>query len=321
MKAGEIYEPGKIRLIDVPDLALDAHREPGWVLFEPQLGCLCGSDIPYFACEPRFMPEVGHSLHEIIGRVVASTSDQFPPGTRILHMPKFLHGLIERIWIKEDQAIPLDPELDDEQAVLSQPLGTVIAALKQLPNLLGQTVVIVGQGPIGQLFSAACSSMGARKVIAIDRLAYRLETSSRMGATDVIDGSKQDPVNAVHQLTGGAMADLVVEAAGHHEFALNLCVELVRKRGRIIQFGIPPEHDAGLLLEQLFRKVVTLHTSVLDQPHRDYSMAMRWIRDGCIDVKPLVTHRFPMAEVQTAFEHYRDRKDGAIKVFIEYPAF
>lgn len=65
---------------------------------------------------------------------------------------------------------------------------------------------------------------------------------------------------------------------------------------------------------------MTVHTSVNPDFRRDFPPAMQWIGEGLIDVKPLMTHRFPLSEIQTAFETFRDRKDGALKVLVEFPS-
>jgi threonine dehydrogenase-like Zn-dependent dehydrogenase len=317
MMASEIYEPGRIRLVDVSPAELDG--TPDRLLFKPELGCLCGSDIPYFN-RRAVPPKIGHSMHEIIGRVLATTGQRFQVGDRLLCKEPEQRGLRERFILDEAEAVTLEPGLSDEQAVLSQPLGTVVYGLRKLPDLTDATVAVVGQGPIGQLFCAALRSRRARQIIAVDPIAHRLQVSLKMGATDAVNAAAGDPVAAVRRLTGGVGADLVVEAVGHQEFALNACVQMCRHDGAVMQFGIPPHDGAGLNLREIFRKNLRVYTSVGPDPVRDYGEAMRWIREGVVDVMPIVTHRLPIERVQEAFELYRDRSDGALKVFIEFPA-
>ena len=71
----------------------------------------------------------------------------------------------------------------------------------------------------------------------------------------------------------------------------------------------------------LFYKNLTVHTSVDPDFRRDFPLAMRWIGEGRIDVSKVITHRYRLSEIQTAFETFRDRKDGALKVLVEFPAF
>jgi threonine dehydrogenase-like Zn-dependent dehydrogenase len=323
--AGQIFAPGRIRLIEAPEPTLVGGPEgangAGEIIFQPELACLCGSDLLFFDGDyPEYPPQLGHSLHEMIGRVVQTNGTRFRAGDRVLCVPVNQEGLFERFRVSEQRAIPLDPRPPVEQALLAQPLGTVIYALKKLPNLIDWDVAVVGQGPIGQMFCATLRNLGAREVIAIDRLESRLKTSPRMGATAVVDAAREDPVEAVRRITGGLMADLVIEAVGHRDQALNLCIELCRLNGHILFFGVPRQQIDGISWRDLWLKNLCVHTSVNPDFVRDFPLAMRWISEGRVDLAPIITHRFPLAEIQTAFETFRDRKDGALKVFIDFPA-
>jgi len=321
--AGNITGPGRIELIDVPEPVLNQRADgPPQIIFQPECACLCGSDLPFFECsDEQWIPQVGHSLHEMTGTVVATNGSRFRVGERVLTVPVYQQGLFERYAVDEDRAIPLDPRVPEEHALLAQPLGTVIFALKKLPSVLDQDVAVVGQGPIGQLFCGALRNLGAREIIAIDLLESRLANSPRMGATAVIDASKEDPVSAVSRLTGGRMPDVVIEAVGHRDQALNLCIDLCPRFGRILYFGVPPVRIDNIRWRDLFKKNITVHTSVDPDFRRDFPLAMRWIGEGRIDVSHVITHRFPLSEIQTAFETFRDRKDGALKVFVEFPSY
>jgi threonine dehydrogenase-like Zn-dependent dehydrogenase len=321
--AGQICAPRKIELIDVPEPALEpasSGDEPGEIIFQPELACLCGSDIPFFQADPDCIPQVGHSLHEMIGTVVDTNGRRFKPGDRVLCVPVFQVGLWERFRVTEMRAIPLDPSVPEDQAVLAQPLGTVIYALRKLPNLLDWNVAIVGQGPMGLLITAALRNVGARQIIAVDRINSRLDTSVRMGATAVVNPENQDPAEAVRELTDGVMADLVIEAVGHREQVFNLCTDLCREQGRILFFGVPPAKIDGLRWLDLFMKNINVQTTVNPDFERDFPLAMRWIAEGRIDVSPLITNRLPLARIQEAFELYEERRDGELKVFVDFPA-
>jgi threonine dehydrogenase-like Zn-dependent dehydrogenase len=319
--AGHIPARGKIELVDIPEPTLSGPAaEPGQILFEPHLSCLCGSDLPYFDSPHTEYPQpVGYSLHEMIGTVVATTGQRFRAGDRVLAVPIRQRGLYERYTLSEERAIPLDPRRPPEQALLAQPLGTVIFAIKKLPTVLDKNVAIVGQGPIGQLFNATLRNLGAREIIGIDKLASRLALSQKMGATAAVDSSRDDPAEAVRRITGGQLADIVIEAVGHEDQALDVCIDLCAKYGRILSFGVPPTTIDALRWKDLFYKNITVHTSVDPDFTRDFPLAMRWIGEGRIDLSALLTHRFPLAKIQTAYETFRDRKDGAQKVLVEFP--
>jgi threonine dehydrogenase-like Zn-dependent dehydrogenase len=316
MKAGQITGRNHIELVEaVPGRSL----AEGEVIVALETGCLCGSDIPFFSdAQERYPLPVGLPLHEIVGRVIDSASRTFEVGARVLAMPIGLRGLYEQLAIADDRLVRIEADLDNDAAVLAQPMATVLSALSKLPGLIGATVAVVGQGSIGQLFNACVSSLGAGRIIGIDVLEARVAPSCAFGATDSICASRTDPVESMRQLTGGTMADLVIEAVGHAEQAFNLCVELCRDGGRLLYFGVPPERLNDVAWNAAFRKSLTIHTSVPSDLRPFVKIAMRAIRQGRIDPARLITHRYPFADVQRAFEAYRDRRDGALKVVLDF---
>ncbi len=319
MLVGQFTAPHRIDLVEAPEPQLTAGGS-GEVIFEPELTCLCGSDVPYFTWSGEWPIELGHSLHEMIGRITATNGQRWKVGQRVLCVPTAQNGLRERFLVSEEQCVAIDPRCSDEQAVLAQPLGTAIFALKKLPTLLDLNVVIVGQGPMGQLFNMSVKNLGAKQVIGIDLLESRLKTSVKTGATTTICNSTEDPVARVKELTDGKGADIVIEAVGHAEQQFNLSIELLGYGGKILYFGVPPEIINGIRWRDLVFKNGSVFTSIGPDFRRDFPLAMRWIAERRVDVMPLVTHTYKLSEMQTAFETFRDRRDGAIKVFVEFPA-
>jgi threonine dehydrogenase-like Zn-dependent dehydrogenase len=322
------YFPAKHRidLVEAPEPVLEPRPSgapgPGQIIFQPEVSCLCGSDLPYFNAEAPEYPNrvIGHSLHEMVGTVTATNGTKFRPGEKVLAVPVHQMGLFERYVVSEARAIPVDTRIPFNRAFLAQPLGTVIYALKKLPQVLDKDVAVVGQGPIGQMYCALLSMMGAREVIALDKLDSRLALSPKMGATATINVDKTDAVAEVSKITGGAMVDIVIEAVGHADHAFNTCLSLVKHAGRMLYFGVPPETIDGIRWRALLIKNITIHTSVDPDFTRDFPLAMRWLAEGRLDLTPLVTHTYPLREIQTAYETFRDRRDGAQKVVIEFPA-
>ena len=317
MLVGHIHAPRQIKLIEASEPELDGDDQ---IIFQPELACLCGSDEPYFSKDyEEFQPKVGQSLHEMIGTVVATSGDRFQTGDRVLCVPDEHHGLQQRFCIRQQNAIPVDPRPTDAEAVLAQPLGTVLFAMRDLPNILDWNVVVVGQGPMGLLFTGVVRNLGAREIIALDIDPSRLEASRKMGASATINPHEQDPVAAVRELTAGGMADLVVEAVGRRDRQINLAAGLCRPHGDLLMFGVPTNVIDGIDFGSIFWNNITLHTSVGPDFIRDFPLAMRWIAEGRIDVTPLITHRFPLEKIQEAYETFVEHRDGAIKVFVEFP--
>lgn len=326
MLAGLLTAPRRIQLIDVPEPELPtAERAPGMILFQPEMTCLCGSDLPYFDGEfeghPIEYPQpVGMSLHEMVGTVVATNGSRWQPGQRVLAVPVGQQGLYERLVLSETRAVALHPGLSDEMAMLAQPFGTVVHALKKLPNMIDRDVVVLGQGPIGQMFNAGLRNLGARRIIGVDPVESRLQASRQMGATGTVCARGLDAEEAVRSQLDGQLPEFVIEAVGHKAQAFNDAVRLVRDYGSVLFFGVPPHAIDGVALRALMWKNGSLLTSLHPDFERTFPLAMQWIAEGRINLAPLLTHRFPLCDLQRAFDVFRERTDGALKVLVEFPA-
>ena len=316
MRIAQIVEPGHILLreVDMPKL------EPGKVLVRMEKVALCGSDLPHFGGEREgavYPLEEGRNGHECLGVVVESDDGGFHPGDRVLVLPPSQNGLAEYMQVSPMQLLALPGDMDADVVLMTQLLGTVIHCVRQIGNVVGGTVALVGQGPVGLLFSAMMRNLGAKWIVGIDRLAYRLKVSERMGATHVVDASRVDPIAVLSEITQGKMADLAVEAVGTAE-AGNLCMDLVRHGGTVIQFGVPRTRVIGWEVEKLLRKELRVIASVGPDRDRDYGLALDFIVQGRVDVRPMITHHVPFEEVQRAFDLAYGKKDGAVKVVVEF---
>jgi threonine dehydrogenase-like Zn-dependent dehydrogenase len=323
MRAAQIVAPRRVELVDIPEPDLK-EAKPGMIKVRLERACLCGSDSPFFAYdfeETAYPLRPGLSIHECLGTVVESTSTRFREGDFVLALPnEHQGGLCEYFCVPDALAIHLPREgVPLEQILMTQPLGTVIWACQKLGNLLDKDVVIVGQGPMGLLFSHMLSNLGARHIITLDKLDYRLEASRKMRATHTINVEREDPVAAVQEITHGKMADLVVEVVGHGVNTLDLCLNLVRRLGTVLFFGVPDvEVEPNFPMLNFFRKNINLISSVGPDVVPNFSLARDMIAQGRINVSPLISHVLPFQDIQKAYELFVNRKDGAIKVVLNY---
>ncbi|MCH2212558.1 MAG: zinc-binding dehydrogenase [Fuerstiella sp.] len=325
MLAGHFTERRTVKLIEVDEPQLpSASEQPGQIIFQPELTCLCGSDLPFFdgdfeGHDIPYPQPVGMSLHEMVGTVVDTNGKRWTPGTRVLAVPVEQKGLVERYVLDESRSIALDPRLSDEIALMAQPFGTVIWALQKLPNMIDRDVVVLGLGPIGQMFVTGLRNMGARHIIGIDPLSDRAEIATQMGATEVISSHGKDAIEQVKAILNGELPQVVIEAVGHQVHAFDAAVQLCCDHGDVLVFGVPPLSTQINLRAAMWKNVRVL-TSIHPTFERSFPLAMQWLGEGRVDLSPLLTHRFPLADIQQAFDLFRDRKDGAIKVLVEFPA-
>lgn len=316
MHALQLTAPRTFKPVELPD---PSTPQPGHVVVKLETASVCGSDMPYFTggTAKPYPLDVGLSIHECIGRVAHSGTDRFKPGDKVLALPFSQVGLFEYLSLPEGRVFSLRPDAPPHH-VLAQPLATVLWGMRKLPRVLGKRVVVLGQGPIGIYFDRMLANAGARQVIGIDRIAARLEVAGQMGATDRIDASKTDVVDAVETLTNGDMADIVVEAVGHQPETVELAIELAAREGDVLLFGVPTEERYPFPMMRFFRKNLNLLGTVDPDLGRYFPLAIDMVNRGAVDVTPLATHRFSVSELTEAFTLVEKKADGVLKALVTF---
>ncbi len=318
MLAGQIRGKRTLDLIEIPIPEIQA----GDILVQLQVASICGSDLPYFLFDTSHPALRGVSaplpptlsLHELVGIVAKTRSKHFSEGDRVLALPKIQHcGLAEYFVSSEDRAVHL-PDGPGERLVVSQPLGTVVHACEKLTDLRDKTVVVMGQGPVGQLLTALLRHKGVARLIAIDLLPERLTISKLMGATETVCANGTKVRETIESITNGELADVVVEAIGNEE-TLNAAAKLMRRDATLLSFGLPNKFDYQFDFHHFFWNEGRLICS-LGPTLDDFRAAVNLISNDVIDVSPLITHKLPFTQVQEAFTLFADRADGVIKVVL-----
>jgi L-iditol 2-dehydrogenase len=144
-----------------------------------------------------------------------------------------------------------------------------------------------------------------------------------MGATHTIDANHEDVKSVVAEITGGDLAEIVVEAVGRQK-SLNQAVELLPRHGTLVYFGVPNKDNTTGLMEirfgELFGKEARVVTSVGPNPHNDFVLAHQWISEGRVDVRPIVTHVMPFEQIQQGFEtaYVSPEENEAVKVVLKF---
>lgn len=317
MKAARLTSPKHFEFVE----AETPTPEDGQCLIKVERVSVCGSDIrnsygPVLP-EDQYPMAVGKPCHEVAGVVVESRTDSFHEGQRaIAILTSEVGGLAEYIVSTPERMALLPDNGPLDEWVMCQPSGTVLYSCQQMPNLLGKTVLVLGQGSIGLSFMMITSRMGARSVIGADLLDYRLEKSKEFGATHTINPSRDEIGDAVLEITGGDGPDVVVEAAGYPD-TFNMCFRLVRQFGTIIIFGVQTDQWVSLehhwLLDKQPRMIPTTGARSGDPiSHIREIVGLR--ERGWCDPGKLITHRMGLSDVQTAYDMYEQRLDNVIKV-------
>ena len=307
-------------LIPVPD------PEPGKVLVRTHLASICGSDlhIVYMGWNAHEFPlPHGYPGHEGLGEVVDGGGTEFAAGNLVLTAPNIWgsrtfagYQLIEPHFL-----LKLPRDVPEKHLLMAQQLGTVVFGCRRLPSLIGQTVVVVGQGSVGLFHDFMLRRLGAHRIIGIEPVPERLAAGRAMGLDEAIDVSGRRATEAVMDLTGGEGADLVIEAVGSVE-TLNQTLQLAKPLGRIAVFGLPPTMEpVPFDWDTFFRKRLDMHTvfGAQDEPGLPaFQIAVDYISRGDIDMAPFVTHTFPIDRVQEAFDLAHSKEDGALKVSLTF---
>jgi L-iditol 2-dehydrogenase len=175
----------------------------------------------------------------------------------------------------------------------------------------GDTVAVMGPGPIGLLAADAARARGAGRVIVIGR-GDRLAKAAELGH-ETFDYRDEDPVQAVRAATGGLGPDVVLDCAGVPD-SLRWGITMLRKGGRCVVVGIPVS-DVALSLQELvlFEKELVGCRATAGE----MADVIPLVVDGRIRVRELHTHTFPLAEFAGALRTFNERRDGALKVIVE----
>ncbi|MDX6402313.1 MAG: alcohol dehydrogenase, partial [Gaiellaceae bacterium] len=178
----------------------------------------------------------------------------------------------------------------------------------------GDTVAIVGAGPVGLAAIMTAKLYTPGQIIAIDLAESRLAKAREFGADVTIDNGAEDAVARIMELTDGLGVDVAIEAVGVPD-TFELCTELVRPGGRIANVGVHG-HPATLHLEKLWARDLTITTGLVDT--FTTPQLLKLVVDGRLDATAFATHRFPLDETMAAYDTFAAAADThALKVVLE----
>jgi L-iditol 2-dehydrogenase len=341
MKAGVLYKARDLRLEERPRPQPAADE----VLVKIKAVGICGSDMHLYE-EGR----IGNASlesplvlgHEAAGEVVETGAavTRLKVGERVALEPgipcrkcayckrgeyhlcpdvKF-HGVpgndgyfAEYVAIPADFAYRLPDELDFVQGAMLEPLAVGLQAATEGEVQPGQSVAILGSGPIGLSALQACLVRGATKTIVVDVVDKRLQMASELGATHVVNAKQTPAVAEIVRLTGGLGADVVLETAGAVP-TIQQSLYAARRGGTVVLVGISAEANVPLDVVRIVRARMRVHGCF--RYVNQYPVAVALASSGKVDVRAAVSHSFVLDELPTAIEFANKRKDIAIKCVV-----
>lgn len=207
--------------------------------------------------------------------------------------------------------------LSDEQVLMCPDImSTGFSGAESGGIRIGDTVAVFAQGPIGLCATAGAKLMGATRIFTVDTLAERLEVSRRLGADVVIDFRQTDPVQAILEQTGGRGVDVAIEALGT-QATFESALRVLRPGGTLSSLGVYSK-DLKVPLEPFIaglgdhRIVTTLCPGGKERMRR----LLEVVAAGRVDLRPLVTHRYDLDEIEAAYDLFGHQRDGVLKVAI-----
>lgn len=224
------------------------------------------------------------------------------------------HGaLCQWIRVPARTCFPMPESLTFADGAMLEMLGIGIHATDLAKIRVGDSMAIIGAGPIGLSILQMVRLSGANPIYVAEKIPWRLDLARRSGAT-VIDCQKEDPVAAVMKATDGQGVDIAIEAAWA-DHSVQQAVDMLRMGGRLVQVGIPGNDRLELKHSVARRKGLTIR--LCRRMKHTYPRAIRLATKGCVDLRTMITHRFPLEKTAEAFALNSAYKDGVIKIVID----
>jgi L-iditol 2-dehydrogenase len=227
-----------------------------------------------------------------------------------------------REWLawSEKSLFPIPDSISDDDGAMLEPLGIAIHAVDLGKLKAGMTVGVFGCGPIGLLILQMAKLSGAANIIATDKFAHRVEAAKALGASQafLVDENPRlrepalSTVEMIEAATGGRGVDVAFEAAGTQD-AVDAAFDAVSTGGKVILAGIPDDDKTSFTASLARRKGLTI--KLVRRMKHTYPRAIELVSKGLVDVRSIVTHRFPPEQAAEAFR-VAERREG-LKIIIE----
>lgn len=335
MKAAIWYGENEIRV--------EEHEKPsikeGEVLIKVKTVGICGTDLMIYKGEfPRSRPPLIPG-HEFAGEVVATKDIQsnLKIGDRVVVNPLIFCGrciacrmgfphvctklkligvdvdgsFAEFVKASWEKVYRIPSDFPFQTAALGEPTAVALHAVKSSACAVGDSVVVLGAGPIGLLVAMIAKIAGASKVIVTEVLKYRFKLAEELGFC-VIDSSRDDVGEKIRRMTKNRGVDIVFDTAAVPQTASQL-TSLIRPRGQIIVVGLCKQPATIDLLNIIFKEGHLQGSRVYSE--MDFEKAVELVTSGKLKIDPLITHRLNLKEINEGIKLLEKGKD-VMKVVI-----
>ncbi|MDD6847848.1 MAG: galactitol-1-phosphate 5-dehydrogenase [Oscillospiraceae bacterium] len=344
MKARVLHGVNDLRYQDYPVPTLKEDE----VLLKVKACGICGSDIPrIFVNGTYHFPTIPG--HEFAGEVVAAASKEnehlvgmhaavFPliPCKKCTSCNKGVYetcksydylgsrsdgAFAEYVRVPVWNLVPIADNLPFEEAAMAEPVAVALHALRRAQIEIGDTVVIYGPGTIGMLIAQWARAWGAKKVLLVGTDLNNYDFIEELGFNDYFNASHGDPIQWVMEQTNGNGADIAIEAVGIATTACN-CLDSVASGGKVIFVGNPhgdftfPQNTYWQILRKQLSIFGTWNSSYNNTPKSDWSIVVDAMASGVIKVKPLITHRFTLENMDEGLNIMKENKEFYSKVMV-----
>jgi L-iditol 2-dehydrogenase len=330
MKSVRLHGTGDLQIHEEPLPAAGA----GEKLVRVRAVGVCGSDLHWFAEGSIGDAKLEHPLvlgHEFAGVTEDGQRVAVDPAIPCGHCefcerghPNLCANLIFaghgktdgglREWMawSEKSLVPIPDSISEAEGAMLEPLGVAIHTVDLGKLKAGMTVGVFGCGPIGLLILQMAKLAGAATIIATDKLAHRVEAAKRLGATYAFLADEGRELEELRAATRGREVDVAFEAAGTQD-AVDASFAAVTPGGNVVLAGIPDDDKTSFSASTARRKGLTI--KLVRRMKHTYPRAIELVSKGLVDVRSMVTHRFPLEQASEAF-HVAERREG-LKVLIE----
>lgn len=333
----------RLETVPVPEIC------PGEILVKVHTCGICGTDLKKIATGSHSAPRIfGHETSGTIAAIGAKVN-QFFPGDRVMvfhHIPcgqcyycrhkTFAQcetykkvgctagfepsggGFAEYVrvmdWIVEKGTVRIPDRVSFEQACFVEPVNTCLKGIERMALAAGDTVVVIGQGPIGIILSVLARRAGVR-VITSDLYAQRLTISKDFGLENSIDASRIDPVQEVRRQTEGRGADAAILAVGANSL-IETAMDVVRPGGKVLLFAQTQHGEAvfdpaAVCVDE--KTLIGSYSASVDLQDE----SVRFVMGGEMNLERLISHRFPLAQAAEALELAAHPQPGSLKIVIQ----